>query len=87
MLFKLARRSTPFILTLLPHPVSHRAASMSTLATYLAEIKHAFLSDAQQSRGHEWTIVMGNEAGGTCVLRILTISVLTSILYRPRQPC
>jgi hypothetical protein len=62
-------------LSLLPHPVSHQTAhkfvaksNMSTFAAKLAEKKEAFLSDSRAARGHDWTIVMGNDAGGNATI-------------------
>ena len=36
----------------------------STLSQFLASSKDRYLNDVQQGKGRNWTVVMGNEAGG-----------------------
>jgi len=38
---------------------------MSRLAGFLVDQRDAFLSDLKAGKGKGWTVVMGNEAGGT----------------------
>lgn len=38
---------------------------MATLSEFLKENKAKFLADVEKDGAQEWTIVMGNEAGGT----------------------
>ena len=35
-----------------------------TLSKFLTETKTAYLEAVKSGKGHEWTVVMGNEAGG-----------------------
>jgi hypothetical protein len=37
---------------------------MSDLANFLSEQKHDYLQAVEGGRGTEWTVAMGNEAGG-----------------------
>lgn len=45
----------------------HGAPNTENLARFLSETKNKYLQDvhATPGRGGEWTVVMGNEAGGT----------------------
>ena len=56
----------------------------SALSKFLSSSKNQYLSDAQLGNGRNWTVVMGNEAGGECddFLRNLILKV-----HRSRQCC
>ncbi|KAG5651792.1 hypothetical protein H0H81_007378 [Sphagnurus paluster] len=54
-------------------PISEKGApSTSELAKFLSETKARYLSDinATPSKGREWTVAMGNEAGGASIFPI-----------------
>jgi hypothetical protein len=38
--------------------------NMQDLPTFLKESKERYLTDVIAGKGHDWTVVMGNEAGG-----------------------
>jgi exopolyphosphatase len=48
----------------------HTAPDAATLAQFLKTTKAKYLADIRQTpgKGAEWTVVMGNEAGGTKLL-------------------
>ncbi len=39
---------------------------MSPFARSLLDAKKSYLDDVRDGKGTEWTVVMGNEAGGGC---------------------
>jgi hypothetical protein len=40
------------------------SSDLQTLAQFLANQKAQYIRDVSQNNGAEWTVVMGNEAGG-----------------------
>ena len=71
----LRRLSVALRLTEAYHPPSVPATplSKSSLSTYLANVKNNYLKDIKEDpkKGAEWTVVMGNEAGGMILLVII----------------
>lgn len=52
-----------------PTQIPLTPTSRSSLSTYLANAKDKYLKDIREDpkKGAEWTVVMGNEAGGMLV--------------------
>jgi hypothetical protein len=55
-------------------PQRHTLVTDSVLADFLASSKEKYLQDIRNDKADEWTISMGNEAGGK-VTEILLITV------------
>jgi hypothetical protein len=56
----------------------HSVPKADTLARFLSESKEKYLNDVRTTpgRGGEWTVVMGNEAGGMCLIpKVLTTAI------------
>ncbi len=52
-------------LALTPAHLTMTAAPSKTLADFVATQKAAYLNAVEEGKGTDWTVVMGNEAGGT----------------------
>jgi exopolyphosphatase len=48
-------------------------STKSVLSTFLSSQKSLYLQDIQNGKGKEWTVVMGNEAGGESILLVCTV--------------
>ncbi|KAJ1301146.1 hypothetical protein OPQ81_003558 [Rhizoctonia solani] len=59
--FASASATTPLVSS--TGPTSILLSNMSTLSTFFANNKKAFLDELSSNKGEGWTIVMGNEAG------------------------
>lgn len=58
---------------------------MSSLARFVAEQKEKYLQAIADGTAKEWTVVMGNEAGGTMgLVRTSQSALLTNEAGRPQ---
>jgi hypothetical protein len=58
------------LVRLLPRRVYRTMSTKSVLSTFLSSQKSLYLQDIQNGKGKEWTVVMGNEAGGESIARV-----------------